>query len=497
MLAVTVYFIIGNPLQLTSRCRAADDAVNSGQLQDWDFAFAWLKFLIMIEKFMNNAHSIPISSTALTLLYKEMGSDSGSGSGDGGGDGSGSPDILAACTYVPDRPAALTPDLSTDGADVCLIDDLSRQEDEWWLWPKLGFQRLDYVSCLKEKDNAPPHRKVEFKIIDLRRPTKTSGDKMDLREADLGTFSSNSKLVIVIVISAIRNHHVRKQCSKLAEDLRPHDSLRKSNASKAYAAKSYKWPLVRAQIEAKLTLFSANALITHFAVFEMRRDEYELDSTRGSQKRRDAKHRYQLIQTTLYITWAITLYLKDVVFTHHEPTPREDISLMPPKILLPIHHVYTATLWISRAIIGTTSIPNAETLIADDESLDEYVVDDGSEQPYTQKFYLQLNQVMRVSVLAMRRKADWEIEVNSADIKRAGLKWHKLIYELSLKHTPRTLLCNSRSAEGQRETEYNLPRSPRLLAEPPVTLFKHQNWTAADSSDHRNRWSQALIMIDE
>lgn len=38
-----------------------------------------------------------------------------------------------------------------------LIDDLSRQEDEWWLWPKLGFQRLDYVSCLKERDNVPSH----------------------------------------------------------------------------------------------------------------------------------------------------------------------------------------------------------------------------------------------------------------------------------------------------------------------------------------------------
>lgn len=34
-----------------------------------------------------------------------------------------SPDILAACTYVPDRPAALTPDLSTDGMrhSFCLI----------------------------------------------------------------------------------------------------------------------------------------------------------------------------------------------------------------------------------------------------------------------------------------------------------------------------------------------------------------------------------------
>ncbi|XP_025266163.1 pre-rRNA-processing protein ESF2-like [Camponotus floridanus] len=35
-----VYFIIGNPLQLTSRCRAADDAVNSGQLQDWKITHA-------------------------------------------------------------------------------------------------------------------------------------------------------------------------------------------------------------------------------------------------------------------------------------------------------------------------------------------------------------------------------------------------------------------------------------------------------------------------
>lgn len=36
-------------------------------------------------------------------------------------------------------------------------------------------------------------KKVEFKIIDLRRPTKTSGDKMDLREPGLWTFVSKCK----------------------------------------------------------------------------------------------------------------------------------------------------------------------------------------------------------------------------------------------------------------------------------------------------------------